>query len=208
VTLVAGRFQLLDAARPDGSQRARDLQTAQTVRLRDVHVQGVEALVQANAVKGIFHPSLVTLFDVVPHEPDRVLLAYEFVPAQSIAQMTGGQSLHPKRAAEIVIEIADALAELHARGMWHGGVSQSTVLITMKGKAKLDRIGDPTLTAAIHPSIALDLIALGKLLDELSGRPSGGSGVAGIQAIEAIIQRACAGRFDSAATMAALLRRL
>ena len=81
---------------PGSPLRARDLQTAQTVLLREVAVSSEtaeEAHRRAQAAKGIFHPSLITLFDALPIEPDRLLLAYEFVPAQTIAQLSGGQPL-------------------------------------------------------------------------------------------------------------------
>ena len=110
MTLIAGRYQLLDAARPGTPQRARDLETAQTVVLRDVRLPRDtpdEALARAYAAKGIFHPSLVTLFDVQPQPEGRVLLAYEFVPAQSVAQASGGQPFNAKRAAEILTEVAE-----------------------------------------------------------------------------------------------------
>jgi serine/threonine protein kinase len=210
VTLIAGRYQLLDAPRPGTPQRARDLETAQTVLLRDVPLpreRPDDALARAYAAKGIFHPSLVTLFDVQPQPQGRVLLAYEYVPAQSVAQASGGQPFHAKRAAEILTEVADAAAELHAHGIPHGGISQSSVLVTMKGKAKLDRVADPSLTTMLVPSIERDIAALGALLQELAARPTT-SGVAGVQAIETVIERARGGKFESAATFAAMLRRI
>jgi hypothetical protein len=203
---IAGRYQPLDAARPGTPQRARDLQTAQTVWLREVSLppDGGAALSRALAARGICHPSIVTLFEVTSLADDRALLAYEFLPAQTIAQMSGGQPLHPRRAAALVIEVADAVAELHARDVTHGGIAQSTVLVTMKGKAKLDRVGDPSVAGAAAP--ADDLVAIGNLLAALAARPGAG-GVLGVQAIEALVARARAGKFDSAATFAALLRR-
>ena len=100
-----------------------------------------------------------------------MLLAYEFLPSsQTIAQMTAGQPLNARRAAAIVVEVADAVAELHAHDVAHGGVSQAAVLVTMKGKAKLDRVGDPTL-ASHAATPAGDLVALGDLLADLAGRP-------------------------------------
>jgi serine/threonine protein kinase len=210
MTLIAGRYQLLDAPRPGSPQRARDLETAQTVVLRDVRLPRDapdEALTRAYAAKGIFHPSLVTLFDVQPQPEGRVLLAYEFVPAQSVAQASGGHPFNAKRAAEILTEVADAAAELHARGIPHGGISQSSVLITMKGKAKLDRVADPSLNILSEPSIERDIAALGELLQELAARPTA-TGVAGLQAIETVIERAREGKFESAATVAAMLRRI
>ena len=202
--LVAGRYQPLDVAKPGRPQRARDLHTAQTVLLRNVRLpsEGTEvALARANAAKGIFHPSLVTLFDVVAQPNDRVLLAYEYVPAQTVAQVSGGVPFNPKRAAELMSELGDALAELHAHGIAHGGISQSTVLITMKGKAKLDRVADPSLDARGTPSVERDLRALGELLRELVGK------VAASPEIDSAIARATSGTLQSAATFAAMLRR-
>jgi len=210
VSLIAGRYQPLDTARAGVPQRARDLQTAQTVVLRDLPLPndgGDVALARADAAKRIFHPSLVTLFDVVPLADHRVLLAYEFVPAQSVALVSGGQPFNARRAAEIVTEIADAVAELHARGIVHGSISQNTVLITLKGKAKLDRLGDPSLHTLVEPRIEADFVALTDLLVELAGKPSG-AGLTGMQAIQALVARVRSGKLESVATFAAMLRRV
>ena len=202
--LIAGRYQPLDTGRPGAPQRARDLQTAQTVLLRNVRLPSDSAdaaLTRANAAKGIFHPSLVTLFDVVPQPEGRVLLAYEYVPAQTVAQVSGGLPFNARRAAELLTELGDAVAELHARGIPHGGISQGTVLITMKGKAKLDRVADPSLNILVDPAIDRDLHALGELLRELVGKAGAPPDV------EAAIERSTSGALDSAATFAAMLRR-
>jgi serine/threonine protein kinase len=209
MTLIAGRYQPLDPGRPGAPLRARDLQTAQSVILREVTlpVEGAEnALRRARAAAGIFHPSLVALFDVLVQPDGRALLAYEFVPAQTIAQAGGGHPFNVKRAAELVAEVADAVAEIHARGVAHGGISQNSVLVTLKGKAKLDRLGDPSLSMNAEPTPAADLQSLGTLLWDLVGRAS--TGVARLPAIEVLSARARDGKFDSAATFAALLRRL
>ena len=209
MTLIADRYQPLEAARPGSPQRARDLETAQTVLLREVPLAAgtaEAALARARAAKRIFHPSLVTLFDIYTQGTERVLLAYEYVPAQTAAQLSGGHPLNPRRAAEILTEVGDAVATLHAHGVPHGGISQISVLVTMKGKAKLDRSGDPSITNVPDPSIGRDIVALGELLQELVGKP--GPGVAGMQAIETAIGRARSGSLESAATFAAMLRKL
>jgi serine/threonine protein kinase len=188
--------------------RARDLQTAQTVWLREAVLprdSPEQAIARAEAAKGIFHPSLVTLFDAYQLAENRVLLAYEFVPAQTLAEVSGGHPFNPRRAAEIATEIADAVAELHAREVVHGAISQATVLMTQKGKSKLDRVGDPSCLAAPLQTEVNDLAALGELLRGLVGRSGGGR--PGLQAIEVIIERARSGRFESAATFAAMLRK-
>lgn len=207
-TPIAGRFQLLDSARPGSPRRARDLETAQTVMLREVELSPATAeaaLAHARAAKRIFHPSLITLFDIYTQGVERVLLAYEYVPAQTLAQVSGGHPLNPRRAAEIVTEVADAVATLHAHGALHGAISQVSVLMTMKGKAKLDRAGDPSLQGFARASVAGDIAALGDLLQELAGKPA--PGTAGMEALNLVIAQARDGRLTSAATVAAMLRR-
>jgi serine/threonine protein kinase len=207
-SLIAGRFHPLENARPGAPRRARDLETAQTVILREVEVspQDAEAaLAHARAAKRIFHPSLITLFDIYTQGSERMLLTYEYVPAQTLAQLSGGHPLNSKRAAEILSEVADAVATLHAHGVAHGAISQVSVLMTMKGKAKLDRVGDPTL-AGTRAAPDADLKALGTLLRDLVGTPP--SGTQGMQAIQLAIDRSQSGTLESAAMFAALLRNL
>jgi serine/threonine protein kinase len=207
--LIAGRYQPLEPARAGAPVRVRDLETAQTLVMRAIDVPAADtawALARARAAAGIFHPSLVTLFDVVIETEERLLLAYEFVPAQPAAVVTGGTPLNIRRAAQVAAEIADAVAELHAREVVHGSITLATVLLTMKGKAKLDRVGDPSILTGPDPAAADDLVALGDLLLALAG-PGTGRGTIGLQGIETLAARARAGKFESAATFAALLRR-
>jgi serine/threonine protein kinase len=209
-TPIAARYQPLDAARAGAPMRVRDLQTAQTLLLREVAIEpGHEAaaVARAQAATGIFHPSLVTLFDVLGPVDGRLQLAYEFVPAQPASVVTGGTPLNMRRAAEVVSEVADAVAELHARGLAHGGISLGTVLLTLKGKAKLDRVGDPSVLSGLAPSSEQDLVALGDMLRALVGRPPS-RGTPGAEGMATLIERARSGKFESAATFAALLRRL
>ena len=210
-TPIAARYQPLEAVRPGAPLRVRDLRTAQTLLLREVELQphhDSAAVERAQASKGIFHPSLVTLFDVIGPIDGRLQLAYEFVPAQPATIVTGGTPLNMRRAAEVVAEVADAAAELHAHGIAHGGISLATVLLTLKGKAKLDRVGDPSVVAAAgNPAPAQDLVALGELLRALVGPPAS-RGAVGVEGVTTLIERARTGRFESAATLAALLRRL
>ena len=133
------------------------------------------------------------------------MLAYEFVAAQTIAQAGGGQPFSVKRAAELVAEVSDAVAELMLAASLTADIAEP-VPITLKGKAKLDRIADPSLPIDAEPSAAGDLRSLGTLLQELVARSS--TGIAGLAAIEVVSARARDGKFESAATLAALLRRL
>lgn len=202
--MIADRYQPLEAAKPGAPQRARDQQTAQTVMLREVALPAENAaplLARVRAAKGIFHPSLITLFDATELAADRVLLAYEFVQAQSLKQMTGGQPFHPRRAAEVMAEISDAVAELHARSLIHGAINDDTVLVTMKGKAKLDRIADPSLPLPATMDEDEDLKAIVRVLRQLTKGSK-----ARVPVLDLILEHDDGAALGSAATLAASLR--
>jgi serine/threonine protein kinase len=203
--MIAGRYQPLEAVKPGLPCRARDQQTAQTVVLREVTIapdaSGAAAAARARAAAGVFYPSLVALFDVSELAPDRLLLAYEFVPAQSLKQLTGGHPLHPRRAAELMSEIADGVAALHARDLIHGSITIDTVLVTMKGKAKLDRLADPSLLARDALDEAADLNGIVSVLREVTAGAK-----STLPIVEQIIGYDPRVAMGSAATLAASLR--
>lgn len=202
--MIANRYQPLEPARPGSPVRARDQATAQTVILREVGPLPADrlsaALERSRAAKGIFHPSVIALFDITELDDGRLLLAYEFVPAQSIRQLSRGQPFHPRRAAELMAEVADGVAELHARGVGHGAISAETVLVTMKGKAKLDRLADPSLPAGETDEDA-DIRSIISLLRELT---RGAKGT--LPVLDAILEHDDGASLGSAATLAASLR--
>ena len=135
--------------------KARDMQTAQTVMLRPI-VRVDERLA------GLCHPSVITIFDIVS-DGAATLAACEFVQGRSLRLIMGGQPFNARRASEIVAEVADAVAELHARGIYHGAITIDTVLLTAKGKAKLD------LVHAIDSTEESDVNQLRALLSALVG---------------------------------------
>jgi hypothetical protein len=65
-----------------------------------------------------------------------------------------------------VSELADGVAELHAHGIVHGNITQTSAILTAKGKARL------RLTSAVGGEEILDLNGLKLLLKTIGGRPA------------------------------------
>lgn len=152
--MIAARFEKLGYA--GTAIKARDHETAQTVLLVDVRDLDPR-------LAGIIHPALQSIFAIVD-DRGRTLAATEFVHARTLAQTFGGEHCHPKRAAEVIAELADGLAELHSRDIAHGNISDHTTLLTAKGKAKL------VLTSATGGSEQIDLRALKTLFVAIGGK--------------------------------------
>jgi len=151
--MIANRFVTIESTR--AGLKARDQSTAQTVLLVDVNHFN-------DRLVGIFHPSLITVFIVVEYE-GRFLAATEFVQGRSLEDVFRGEPCHPRRAAEIVCELADGVAELHSRGLTHGNITHSSAMLTTKGKARL------SLASAIGGEELLDVDALKTVLKTIGG---------------------------------------
>ena len=154
--MIANRFTLIETTA--AGIKARDNDTAQTVVLVDVNHLDPQLV-------GVFHPALIAVFAIVEHA-GRTLAATEFVQGRSLKQLFAGEPCHPRRAAEIVSELADGVAELHARGIVHGNITQTSAVLTAKGKARL------SLTSAIGGDEILDVNALKLVLKTIGGNPS------------------------------------
>ncbi len=154
--MIANRYQPLELAPPGAAVKARDMQTAQTVMLRPV--AGLD-----ERLRGLFHPALLTVFDIFRNGA-ATFAACEFVQGRSLRLIMGGQPFNIRRASEIVAEVADGVAELHALGLCHGAITVDTVLLTAKGKSKLD------LVHATASTEAIDVRQLRELLAALVGR--------------------------------------
>jgi serine/threonine protein kinase len=127
--------------------RARDTKVGRTVALRlirDEAFNDIETraafLRDARAGAKLSHPNVTTLFDVGEYDGGSYL-AYEFASGTSLRHECEGRAVNPRRAVELAVHIADALAEGHAHGLLHADLRPETILVTHKGSAKVLEFG-------------------------------------------------------------------
>jgi eukaryotic-like serine/threonine-protein kinase len=121
--------------------RARDTKAGRTVALKLLpRIQDETArhalLEDARTAATLSHPNIATLWDV-GEEGGEYYLAYEFVAGITLKQEISGRPVHARRAVELAVQVADALADAHGRGLLHGDVRPDTIAVTQKGSAKL-----------------------------------------------------------------------
>ena len=127
--------------------RARDTKFGRTVALRLIRDEAFiganmrEAFLRdARAAAQLSHPNITTLFDVGEYEGGSYL-AYEFAAGVNLRRESAGRPVNPRRAIELAVHIADALAEGHSRDLVHGDIRPETIFVTHKGSAKLLEFG-------------------------------------------------------------------
>jgi eukaryotic-like serine/threonine-protein kinase len=158
-------LERLEPAGPGDLYRARDTRYGRTVALRLLPASAtadaaIKATLvdQARALMQLSHPNAITLFDVGEHD-GRVYLAFEFLKGQSLRGEIAGRQMNVRRAVEIAIQMANAIAEAHAAGFLHGGLSPESVVITARGHAKI-----PAFELAAHAGF-VDADGRSRLLD-------------------------------------------
>lgn len=147
---------------------------------------------EARAARSIVDPHVCRVFDVGLHEGEPYL-AMEYVPGTDLAHVLAGEGrLDAPRARALALQLARALAAIHARGLLHRDLKPANVLIDGEGNARVTDFGlaapiaaasDPALLggtpgyvapevlAGAEPGVASDLFALGVVLFEaVTGR--------------------------------------
>jgi serine/threonine-protein kinase len=123
--------------------RARDTRLGRTVTIRvlppDFARDSVERkglIERTRALATLSHPNVTALFGVGEHE-GRLYLVFEFLRGQSLRAEMAGRMMNVRRALELAVQIADAVADAHSAGFVHGGLSPESIVITAKGHAKI-----------------------------------------------------------------------
>jgi hypothetical protein len=101
---------------------------------------------EARLLSGLSHPGLVGLQD---HAQDGTWLALDQVEGSPIHRWSRGRPLAP--VVEVVAQVAEVLAYLHAAGVVHGGVKPSNVLVAGEGRPVLLDLGVAALAHRVGP---------------------------------------------------------
>ena len=143
---VISDYNLLERLEPAGPgelYRARDTHRGRTVTIRVLPASFAadrderEAfLSRARSMIAMSHPNVTAIFEVGEHAGS-VFLVFEFLKGQSLRAEIAGRPMNVRRAMELATQMADAIADAHAAGFVHGGLSPDSIVITAKGHAKI-----------------------------------------------------------------------
>jgi serine/threonine-protein kinase len=157
---------------------------------------------EARAAARLSHPNVVQVHDWGSERDSIYYMVMEYVAGTDLRDVLVGRGpLPPRRAAEIVASVCDALQAAHARGLVHRDVKPENVLIARDGKVKVADFGiaavadversqpggailgtlrylSPEQAAGFEATMASDIWATGTLLFELllGSPPQNGSG--------------------------------
>jgi TolB-like protein/Flp pilus assembly protein TadD len=154
-----------------------DLRLHRPVALKLLRQKGCEAeersrlLREARAASALNHPNIAVIYDVEESDTPEgriYLLAMEYVPGKVLSDPAHA-SLSLDDILDLMEQTADALATAHARGVVHGDVKPSNLMVT-QGRIKVLDFG----LARIQPRLSSDALTWSR--DTLSGPESGFAG--------------------------------
>jgi eukaryotic-like serine/threonine-protein kinase len=90
---------------------------------------------EAKAASALNHPNIVTVYEVIRHE-DTVVMAMEFIQGHSLRALLKSAP-DADRAAQIGIQVAQALAPAHAAGILHCDIKPENILLRPDGYVKI-----------------------------------------------------------------------
>src|SRR6266850_1959511 len=109
---------------------------------------------EARLASSLDHPNICTIFDM--DEADGLhFIAMQYVEGRNVRQLVNGRPLELESTLRIAIQVADALAVAHARGIIHRDIKSGNIMVTDAGQVKILDFG------------------LAKLLDETEAATSG-----------------------------------
>jgi eukaryotic-like serine/threonine-protein kinase len=91
---------------------------------------------EARLASSLDHPNICTIFDLDEAEGHH-FIAMQYVEGRNVRQLVGGHPLELKSALLIAIQVTDALAAAHARGIIHRDIKSGNVMVTPAGQVKI-----------------------------------------------------------------------
>jgi serine/threonine-protein kinase len=149
--VIAGRYEVEELVGTGGMSsvyRARDRMLERLVALKVLHPhygddeEYVERFRrEARSVAQLSHPHIVTVIDR-GEDDGQQFIVFEYVDGENLKQLLARTGPLPtRRALELAMEIADALAFAHEHGLIHRDVKPQNVLMTPDGDAKVTDFG-------------------------------------------------------------------
>ncbi len=91
---------------------------------------------EAQLCSSLDHPNICTIFDL--NDADGMhYIAMQYIEGKNVRQLVNGRPLDLRSALSITIQVCDALAAAHARGIIHRDIKAGNIMVNEHGQVKI-----------------------------------------------------------------------
>jgi eukaryotic-like serine/threonine-protein kinase len=118
---------------------------------------------EAQAAAKLDHSNICSIYEV-GEEEGRSFIVMQYVEGEPLAKLIERQPLELREALDIAVQMADALAEAHSRGIIHRDIKPQNVMVTARGQIKVLDFGLAKLVQ--QPQVTESEVATRSLLTD------------------------------------------
>ena len=121
-------------------------------------------MLEARAAAALSHPHICVIHEINEFE-GRSYIAMEYLEGKSLKYEIAGRPMALDIIIDIAIQVADALAAAHAKGITHRDIKPSNIFISPNGQAKIVDFGLAKLTPEYRAASEEETMAASATLD-------------------------------------------
>jgi serine/threonine-protein kinase len=95
---------------------------------------------EAQAVAKLDHPNICAIHEV-GEDQGHCFIVMQYIDGQTLAERIGDCPLPVSAAVDLAIQVADALADAHSRGITHRDIKPQNIMVTSRDQAKVMDFG-------------------------------------------------------------------
>ena len=159
VPATLGRYRLLSELGRGAMgivYKAHDTELDRIVAIKTIRMSADSAELQeslarfrqeAKALGGLSHPNIITVYDL-GHDGDIAYMSMELLEGVELRQLIADSRMPVPLAVDIGLQLADALAFAHERGVVHRDVKPANIMVVGANRAKLMDFGIARIRAS------------------------------------------------------------